>query len=332
MSTSAEPASEKGLLYAFILDGNGGGRRVTEWSDIARWRPIDGVLWMILDYALPDTMKWLEEESKIDPVMREALTDADPRPRAIAHNDDLMLILRVVNLNAGAEPEDMISIRCYIERERVVTMRHRVSRALKTLANETERGKGPRDAADLTVQLADRIVDGCVTRVDNLGDSIAALEDQVLTETRKGDLRSRIADHRRRAIALRRFLAPQREAFAKLGQIPLGWFDDAHREQIAEVADRMTRTVEELDAARDRASVTQEELASRLTEMTNQRLYVLSLITAIFLPLGFVCALLGVNVGGVPYKEDDWAFWALCALFAVGVGIQVWIFRRRGWM
>ena len=93
----------------------------------------------------------------------------------------------------------------------------------------------------------------------------------------------------------------------------------------------MTRTVEELDAARDRAAVTQEELASRLTEMTNRRLYVLSIITAVFLPLGFVCALLGVNIGGIPFKSDDWAFWALCAMFVVGVGLQLWYFRKRGW-
>jgi zinc transporter len=101
---------------------------------------------------------------------------------------------------------------------------------------------------------------------------------------------------------------------------------------VVEAADRMTRTIEELDAARDRAAVTQEELASRLTELTNQRLYVLSIITAVFLPLGFVCALLGVNVGGVPYKQSDWAFWALCGLFVVGVAIQLWVFRRKGWL
>jgi zinc transporter len=93
----------------------------------------------------------------------------------------------------------------------------------------------------------------------------------------------------------------------------------------------MTRTVEELDAARDRAAVTQEELQSKIGEATNQRLYVLSVITSVFLPLGFVCSLLGVNVGGVPLQHDDWAFWALCALFALVVTVQVWFFRRRGW-
>jgi len=323
--------SETGLLQAYLLDGKGGGKRL-DWDGVARWTPSDGVLWMNLDYAIPDTAKWILEHSKIDPLMREALVDHDPRPRAVAHGDDLMLIIRGINVNQGAEPEDMISIRTWIEQHRVITMRHRVSRSLKGLVADVERGKGPRDAGDFAVQLTDRIIDGVVTRVDGLGDSIAALEDQVLTETRKGDLRSRIADNRRRAIALRRFLAPQREALGKLAVISLPWFGASHRDQVTEIADRMTRTVEELDAARDRASVTQEELASRLTEMTNQRLYVLSMITAVFLPLGFVCALLGVNVGGVPFREDNWAFWVLCGLFGVGVAIQLWMFRRRGWL
>jgi zinc transporter len=152
----------------------------------------------------------------------------------------------------------------------------------------------------------------------------------VLTETR-GELRSQLADHRRRAIALRRFLAPQREAFGKLAQIQVPWLDATARARIVESADRMTRTVEELDAARDRAAVTQEELQSKIAEATNQRLYVLAIITAVFLPLGFVCSLLGVNVGGVPLQHDDWAFWALCGLFGVVVALQIWFFRRRGW-
>src|SRR4029077_16895083 len=131
---------------------------------------------------------------------------------------------------------------------------------------------------------------------------------------------------------LRRFLAPQREALGKLAQIALPWLAPEHRARIGEVADRRTRAVEELDAARDRAAVTQEELASRVAEGTNQRLYVLSIITAIFLPLGFVCSLLGVNVGGVPLQHDDWAFWALCGMFASGVGVQLWLFKKRGWL
>jgi zinc transporter len=242
-----------------------------------------------------------------------------------------MLIVRGINQNEGSDPEDMVSVRSWIEPRRIITMRHRPSRSLEQLVAETERGKGPNSAGELAVELVEKIVEHVVTRVDRLYDEIAACEDQVLTETR-GDLRARLADLRRRAIGLRRYLAPQREALAKLAVVALPWLTENHHQRVAELADRMTRTIEELDAARDRAAVTQEELSSRESETTNQRLYVLSIITAVFLPLGFVCALLGVNVGGVPLQKDDWAFWALIAVFVIGVALQIYIFKKRGWI
>jgi zinc transporter len=321
---------QTGLLHALLLDGKGGARRL-DWAGVDAWSPNDGVLWINLDYSTTEVESWLQDRSRIDPLVRAALVDPDPRPRAVAHGEDLLLVLRGINLNEGAAPEDMISIRCYAEARRVVTLRRRRSRSLKTIVADLERGAGPTTAGELVTLFVERTVELVVTRVDTLGDKVAACEDQALGNSR-GDLRATLADHRRRAIALRRFLAPQREALTKLAAIPLPWLDAMHKARIGEVADRMTRTVEELDAARDRAAVTQEELGTRVAEATNQRLYVLSIVTAVFLPLGFVCSLLGVNVGGVPLQHDDWAFWALCGLFAVFVGLQLWLFRRRGWL
>jgi zinc transporter len=324
--SSAEPS---GLSHAYLLDGRGGGAQL-DWAGVERWTPSDGALWLNLDYSAPDAERWLGFESHIDPVVRDALLDSDPRPRAAAHGDALLLIVRGINVNEGATPEDMLSIRAWIEPGRVVTLRRRQSRSLRAIAADLERGAGPTGVGELTVLLIERVLEHVSTRVDTLGDDIAACEDQVVGETR-GELRAQLADHRRRAIALRRFLAPQREAFGKLAHIQLPWLGAIERSRIVEAADRMTRTVEELDAARDRAAVTQEELQSKIGEATNQRLYVLSVITVVFLPLGFVCSLLGVNVGGVPLQHSDWAFWALCGVFGAIACGQLWFLRRRGW-
>lgn len=323
--------SASGLIHALLLDGRGSARPL-DWTGVRAWSPTDGVLWVNLDYAQPDAAAWLAGEAQLDPVVREALTDPDPRPRAAAHGEDLKLIVRGINQNQGSAPEDMLSVRAWIEPRRIVTLRHRKSRSIQSIADDLARGAGPASAGELTVLLVDRIVDHVVSRVDKLGDELADSEDAILSERHGGDLRARLADHRRRAIALRRFLAPQREALAKLVVIDVPWLAERQRAQLGEIADRMTRTIEELDAARDRAAVTQEEVSSRMSELTNTRLYILSIITAIFLPLGFVCSLLGVNVGGVPLQAEGWAFWALVGVFVVGVAIQLWIFRKRGWL
>ncbi len=322
--------STDGLIHALVLDGKGGARSL-DWAGVHAWKPEHGTLWLNLDYAGSAAVEWLARESRIDEIAVSALTDSDPRPRTVAHGDDLLLIVRGINNNAGAAPEDMVSIRAWIEPSRVITLRHRASTSIKQLIGELQRGVGPRSTADLVVTLIDRIIDHVIARVDTLGDAVASCEDKVLGND-PADVRAALADHRRRAIALRRFLAPQREALGKLATASVSWLHDAQRAQLAEVANHLIRTVEELDATRDRAAITQEELASRVAEGANQRLYVLSIMTAIFLPLGFVCSLLGVNVGGVPLQKDDWAFWALCGLFMCGVGVQLWIFKRRGWL
>jgi zinc transporter len=316
---------DTGLLHALLLDGAGRARGL-DWEGIARWSPNDGILWIELDYSIHDAASWLHERSRVDPLVLAALVDPDPRPRAVAHGDDLLLIVRGINLNVGAAPEDMISVRAWAEPRRIVTLRHRVSTSLRSIALDLEAGRGPTNAGELVVRLVERNLEHVATRVDVLGDEIAACEDQVLGGAR-GEVRALLADHRRRAIALRRFLAPQREALARLATIALPWLDPVQRARVSEAADRMTRTVEELDAARDRAAVTQEELGSRVAEVTNQRLYLLAILSAVFLPLGFVCSLLAV-----PLDRADWGFWVLCGALTTGVGVQLWLLRRRGWL
>jgi len=267
----------------------------------------------------------------LDPTVRDALLDHDPRPRAVVLGDALLMILRAINLNTGAQPEDMVSLRCWIEPGRIITLRHRPVRVAKSIAADLMAGKGPRTPGDFVADVVTRTLEPVVTCVDGVDDDVAHLEDAVIG-AHGPELRAKLADLRRRAIALRRFIGPQRDAFARLAGTALPWFDDHDRARLREAADRQTRTVEELDAARDRAAVTHEEMASRLGEITNHRLYVLSIMTAIFLPLGFVTSLLGVNVGGIPGRDVDWGFWALCGLFGVAVGLQILLFRRWRWL
>jgi zinc transporter len=87
-----------------------------------------------------------------------------------------------------------------------------------------------------------------------------------------------------------------------------------------------------MDAVRERATVTQDELASRLSDQLNRRMYVLSIVAAIFLPLGFLTGLLGINVAGIPGAEYPKAFMVFTVgLFAL-VLFLVWLFRWKHWL
>lgn len=329
------PLSEgtSGLVKAFLLDGQGGARRI-DWDGVRAWRPGGPALWMHLDYGCEDARHWLTAESGLDEVTREALLADDPRPRALALGHGLLVIVRSVNFAAGADPEDMVSLRFWVDAGRLISLRHRRIQATQSVADEIarNRGRAPRSTGDLMVALIEHIHEKIAEVVDLIDDAADDAEAAVLTVHGDGvDLRRRLAELRRQAIAIRRHIAPQRELLTRLQQEAAGWIDDRQRARLRECSDRLIRSIEELDAARDRALVTQEELANRLSEMINRRLYALSIITALFLPLGFITGMLGVNLGGVPGTTWRWGFPVLCIAVVGLIAAQLWFYRRKRW-
>ncbi len=320
----------EGLVSAIILDGKGGGRS-GGWDDVRRWSQDQGVLWLHLDYMNEQAQRWMSEESGLDPVIMEALTNEETRPRCFAHGKGMVVILRGVNLNPGADPDDMVSIRAWIESGRVITVRHRRVMAIEDLRSALKDGDGPADSGEFLVQLCDRLSQRMSTVLSEMDDAVDDLEDQIL-EQESYRLRSAISDLRRQAIRLRRYLAPQREALLRLQTEKADWLDEMNRIRLREVADRVTRHVEDLDSARERAAVIREELEGRLAEQMNKTMYVLSIVAAIFLPLGLLTGLLGINVGGIPGTESPLAFLAVCMLLVIVAILQLLLFRKMRWL
>jgi zinc transporter len=167
--------------------------------------------------------------------------------------------------------------------------------------------------------------------VDNFEDEVMALEDRVLSDA-ASTLRYDLALLRKQTIAIRRYLAPQREALNRLITEKLSWLTSSYQMQLREISDRLVRHIEDIDAVRERAALAQEELLSLVSEQMNERMYVLSLVAAIFLPLGFFTGLMGINVGGMPGVENDEAFWVVVALCVAVMLVLAAVFRWKKWL
>lgn len=317
-----------GVAYRFDGAGNA---IALDWSE-ATGASGDGAFeWVHLNRESERAQHWLAEESGLDPVVVEALLDEETRPRSAAIGAGLLVILRGVNLNPGADPEDMVSLRMWVEPERVVTVRRRPLVAVRELRRAFESGRGPASAGDLLVEIAGRLVERMAGVIAELDEDVDAVE-EALIESPGPTQRSELVRIRRQAIALRRYLAPQRDALARLNNERVAWFSDEQRLRLREVTDTTIRFVEDLEAARERTAVTQDELDNHLAEQLNRRMYALSIIAGIFLPLSFVTGLLGINVAGIPGGEAPGAFALVCAALAVLAVGQAVLFRRLGWL
>jgi zinc transporter len=321
---------EEALIYGGVLDGTGGAKAI-DWSGIPEALRGDRLVWLHLNRTTPGLGDWLESELGLVEETVEALLAEDTRPRFLRHDGGIALNLRGINLNEGANPEDMVSVRVWATPRLIVTLRLPKVMAIQDIRDALARGEGPRREGEFLEMLVDGLIRRIGPFVDMLEDEIDRLEEQSLEQVRP-PLRGRLAENRRRVIILRRFMAPQRLVLEKLYSQPITWIDDEDRRDLREAADNATRLVEDLEAARERAAVIQEEAENRQAEALNRNTYLLTLVAAIFLPLSFVTGLLGINVGGIPLAESPYGFAIICAILAVMTAVVVWIFRRKDMM
>jgi zinc transporter len=319
------------LLIAYEFDGNGGAKPIENVETASEKINNKQLAWAHLDAGNPETKAWLENElSYLDHYVVEALLAEETRPRVTEIGDGAIIILRGVNLNENASPEDMVSIRLWIDKNRIISVQKRQLKAVKDIQERIKIGTGPKDSGHFISMLISKLferIEPVITELDNKTDDV---EEKILEEPDLS-LRENIVKIRKNAIILRRYMAPQKDAIGQLKVSEMSWLTSNHKRNLNENYDRVLRYVEDLDAIRERAQIVKDELANILSDRLNKNMYVLSVIAAIFLPLGFLTGLLGINIGGIPGAENGGAFWIFCGMLVIIVALQVFVFKKLKW-
>ena len=327
---------DEGLFFALRLDGSGGGT-FFGWDEVNVWRPGDPPIWIHLDRHADETLHWLEDRSGLDALSVEALLAEETRPRhSTVGQGRNLLFLREVNLNPGEAPEDMISLRCWVEEGRLITLRGKRVQAVHDMRVALAQGQGPSTVGDLVSDIAERLTDRIAPFVDNLEDRIDALEERIfgrdLVDDADGEIHRALNTVRRVASSLRRYIAPQREALRHVAAQTSPWMSAEDQRQFLETSERVSRLVEDLDAIRDQATLLNEEMLHRHNERMGRTMFLLSSVAGLFLPLTFITGLLGINVDGIPGAHTPWAFWAVVVLCCGLLGVILMLFRRLKWL
>jgi zinc transporter len=321
---------DHGLVSAYVLDGKGGAREVG-WPDIKAW-PKDGEpIWIHLNRADETAQAWLLGEAGLDAEAADALLAEDVRPRSEPIGKGLLINLRGINFNPGEDLEDMVAVRAYVEGPRIITTRQRRIMATDDLRLRFEQGLGPKDTMDCLLLLARSMLIRIGDVLGQLEDSVDELEDEVLSDRPK-KLRDKLGVIRRRAIAIRRHLAPQRDALTRLSAETHALLDERDHAVLRELSDLTTRYVEDIDSVRERAAVVSEEWMNRVAESQQRNSYLLTVVAAIILPLTLVTSVLGVNVGGMNEGRVTQDFWLLVLILGGLAIVQIVVFKLMRWL
>ena len=320
------------LLFGRVLDGQGGGRPIL-WDEAKQWRPgaPGEVLWLHLCRNRPGVQDWLENALSIPEPTAELLTSDETRPRAFREGEALVATLRGINFNPGAEPEDMISMQVWSDGERLITLRRHPLQTPRDVLAQVDRGNGPPDAGATITLLAELLIGRMSQSIVDMNRVLDTLEETDPDEMAESML-TQISIIRRNCLGLKRHMAPQHEALEQISRDAPAWFEDHDRREIAESIARLRRYLDDIDISKESAVVLQDEIRSRSAASSEHATYMLTIVAGIFLPLGFLTGLLGINVGGMPGMDDPHAFWFVvvgCVILMVGL---VAIFRRLRWL
>ena len=297
-------------------------------EDWPKAKPQRGYRWLHLDIQDAATEVWVNEN--LPQIAALSLLQKETRPRCQPHADGLILNLRAVNMNPQSASEDMVSLRMWVTKDLIVSARVRRVFAINDIAEAAENGVAPlsvgRFIADLTHALVSRIESVSLEleeKTDEFEERVS--ENQILDPGLLGETRQTV-------IKLRRFVNPQREALTSLYELGAEHFSDEECDLLRETGNRTRRIVEELDATRDRLAALQEQIVADRTQVLGRNSYILSIVAAIFLPLGFLTGLFGVNVAGMPGTETEAAFWVLTSFSAISGVVLFLIFKLVKWL
>jgi zinc transporter len=310
------PTPCPGLIVAWRLRPDSAAERLDEHAVIAALEAGEAGLWLHLD-LVDQRSRGVIAGLPLPVAARAALTEPDEAPHL-----ELMggaLSGAVPDFAFGTDPTspaaDLALLHVALTERLLVTARRHPLRMVHLVAQAPAAGQ-PAEA--LAAAMAG-VADDMALSMQALADQLAALEEALIRGEAEG-LRTPLAALRRRLLHLDRRFTPACTAILALREEA----DDDPAFHFARPALRPARRYMALQQAfaglNERARIAQDEIANIAAERTNDRLFVLSVISAAMLPASLVAGIFGMNVGALPGVEEEWGFLMAMTLIVASIG------------
>ena len=294
----------------------------------------------------PPTVTWIDVDGIHDAGMLQAIGDAigihpltlediantRQRPKIEDYGDYLYVAIRRLSPNGDGEfVSELVSLvlgEGYVAsfQEQPGDVFLRVRERLRTGAGRL-RSEGP---DYLFYVLLDAVVDGYFTVIEDFGERIEAVEEEVVADPDRRTLQA-IYALKRSLIALRRSAWPLRDVVAELERGESSLIQESTRAYFRDVYDHTIEVAETVETYRDMMSGTLDVYLSPQRSLTNEIMKVLTIIATIFIPLTFIAGVYGMNFD-MPEVRHPWGYPIALASMAAVAGVMLLYFKRKGWI
>ena len=306
-----------------------------------------GVLWVNVDgVADTATVAAFGSAFGLHPLVIEDLVHTVQRPKFEVYGDEVFVVARMVratDLDAAqaycdndptTEGHTIEQVGLVLGDGWVLSFQERVGDVFDPLRQRLREGAGRvrQAGADyLLYALLDLIVDHTFVTLERVGDAAETLEARALDHP-DADVQAAISGLRREVVVLRRAIWPLREVLAALQREDAPYVEDRTRPYLRDAYDHLVQAVEILESLREVLASVNDLYLSSLGMRQNEVMKVLTVVGTIFLPLGFLTGLYGMNFDVIPELHYRYGYFILLGIMTlVTIGTLIY-FRRKGWV
>ena len=330
-SVLGNPNEQKGLLFAFHFSEGYQGHYET-FPGYEAITAGDGFWWVHAHLTDTRCRDWIASQDWLTHEAREILLSHELHDRVETDEGQLAGVFVDAKLDFDGEDEEMAELRFVLGERILLTGRRRSLRSIENTRIAIERGKAIESPLELLEEIVDREADYMAKAASDLGHAVDAIEDKIMAGY-VNDARSHTPHVRRYAIKLHRQMSRLLVLFRRVERAPATRLPADLRDAAGRIAQRLESIYQEVHSSQDRARLLQDEVSAYLANETNKQLYVLSMLTALFLPATLVSGFFGMNTKGLPFAEDDYGFWYASGIAAVAALLTylalAYILRRR---
>lgn len=317
--------ADRGLICGYQLETGKKPREISADSIVESLARHDVVTWLHFNLSDARARRWLLDATFIPSALRDVLQEHDENRRIENEDGGLLLVFSDFAFDRS-DPSEVAPLWCFAGPKLLITARLHPLRSADELRLQLRGGAGASSGMELLCMLLDLRTARLKGLATEMTTQLDQLEDEILAGSIKQQ-REQLGRTRRLCARLRREFAPERADFIRF----LHRANSMQERELLQASTDLTGfAIEEVAEIYERAKLLQEELASRLAENTSRNLYVLSILTAVLLPMTLVTGIFGMNVAGMPGLHSAAAFWKVMLLiFVSGAFTLAALFWRR---
>lgn len=319
------------MIYGInFLDNNTGSlqNKISKQNEINPELPI----WLHLDANSKETKEFIEKElNHLDYHIKSALLAENTRPRYVEFENGFLLILRGINLNENQLPEDMVSLRIWVEKNRVITFQKRPLKTVLELKDLILNGNGPSNISQFIQKLIEILTNLMEPSFDQIIDQTDRFEELDLNKLTNKD-NNNLSEVRKKCAIFSRYLIPQSHAIKELLNSNFHLINKLDKKKINETHHDILRRVEDILSIKERIQFVYDEYTNAISEKMNKTMYKIALISMFFIPISFLTGLLGTNLSGIPFANNSNSFVIFTIILLVLFISQLFIYKKLKWI